>query len=77
MNYQEIERKVALECYDIACMVRDGFTTDISDDNWRKHSGAAHVAYAIKEVYQLDSPDSIEDKSNKTIQECRVIGDKI
>lgn len=54
--YDYIERKVAQKCYDIAIEVRDSFTKDIKSNEAWKHSGAVHVAAAIKEAFNLDKP---------------------
>lgn len=54
--HEYMERKTAQRCYDIAIQVRDSFTKDIMSNEAWKHSGAAHVAAAIKEEFMLDKP---------------------
>ena len=54
--HEYIERKTAERCYKIACDVRDSFTKDVHSNEAWKHSGAAHVAHAIMEAFELDKP---------------------
>lgn len=55
--YGFIENKVARRCLEIALEVQKQYKSDcFKTDHWQKSAGAAIVAHAIKQEFELDRP---------------------